>query len=109
MAGKKSKKGKGYFAAYQGGSVYSKNKARKIARHVKQHPDDKQSAQAALNPKQKSKRFGYKGTDKAFKSRLIAQLEKRVKHVVKMAVAANAKRVSVNIKVTEQKPSRKAK
>lgn len=109
MAGKKSKKGKGYFAAYQGGSVYAKNKARKIARHVKQHPDDAQAAQAALKPKQKSTRFGYKGTDKTFKSRLILQLEKRVRVVVKQALLTNAARAASIALAVTKKESRKSK
>lgn len=90
MATKKSMKGKGYYAEYQKNGIFAKNKAAKLARHAKLHPNDKQASDAKTV---KSSRFGYKGTDKVFKPRLIAQLTKLVKHDVKVALSKITKTV----------------
>lgn len=62
MAKKKSNRGKGSFAIYKAENRSAKNKARAIARHIKQNPND-DAAKAALKaaPGSKSARFGYKG------------------------------------------------
>lgn len=44
MAQKTSPAKKARYAAYASGSVAAKNKAKKIARHLKKHPGDKQAA-----------------------------------------------------------------
>jgi hypothetical protein len=50
--GKKvSNKGKGQHAIYKAQSKFSINKKRKIARHIKQYPEDKQAADVLVNAK----------------------------------------------------------
>lgn len=46
MAGKKSLKGKGYYAAYKALDICKKNRAKKLARHVKANPADAQVQEA---------------------------------------------------------------
>ena len=47
MAKKKSYKGKKQYAAYANEGRSQKNKARKLAKHLKKHPNDAQSAKMA--------------------------------------------------------------
>jgi len=46
MAKQKSRKGKGSYAAYATEGRMQKNRARKIARHLKAHPNDEQTFKA---------------------------------------------------------------
>tara|TARA_Y100001973_G_C5037518_1_gene251156 strand:- start:395 stop:670 length:276 start_codon:yes stop_codon:yes gene_type:complete len=54
MAKQKSRKGKGSYAAYATEDRMQKNRARKLARHLKAHPNDEQAAKApAVGTKRK--------------------------------------------------------
>ena len=46
MAGKKSLRGKGSYAAYEKENRVAQNKKRKLERHLKRHPNDKQTESA---------------------------------------------------------------
>jgi hypothetical protein len=46
MSKKKSMKGKGSYAAYRAESRAEKNRAARLAKHLKSHPNDKQTARA---------------------------------------------------------------
>lgn len=46
MAGKKSLRGKGSYAAYKAENRVAQNKKRKLERHLKQHPNDEQTKSA---------------------------------------------------------------
>lgn len=50
MAKKKSLKGKGTYAAYKAESRAEKNKAAKLARHLRKHPNDEQAEKAVGKP-----------------------------------------------------------
>lgn len=82
-AKKRSLRGKGSYAVYKAENRSAKNKARAIARHVKNNPND-DAAKAALKaaPASKSARFGYKSKGAKVEgrmTRLEAQLEKQVR------------------------------
>lgn len=56
MSKKKSLKGKGTYAVYKAEGRAEKNRAKRIAKHLKNHPNDAQTARAkgkAKSPKQK--------------------------------------------------------
>lgn len=46
MAKQKSRKGKGSYVTYEKENRASKNRAKKLARHLKKHPNDAQAASA---------------------------------------------------------------
>ena len=49
MAKQKSRKGKGSYLSYKVESRYRKNKEKRIRKHLKNHPNDKQSEEALKN------------------------------------------------------------
>jgi hypothetical protein len=46
---KKSRKGTGHYAQYNAENCWRKNKLRRLLRHLKQYPEDKQTENAMLN------------------------------------------------------------
>lgn len=78
MAGKTSRKGKGYYATYKALNQCQKNRKIDLERHLKDHPSDKQAVEAAKNPK------GHVRTSGSVKrwttsSRWMAQIERQLK------------------------------
>lgn len=78
MAGKTSRNGKGYYATYKAANIFSKNKEKKLKRHLKEYPNDAQ-AQEAL----KSQKFQPRKTPKAKRwdasSKWMAQIESQMR------------------------------
>lgn len=78
MAGKKSLKGKGYYVTYKATNQCEKNRKKDLTRHLKDHPTDKQAAEAVKNP-----RGHYRATSKTKRwnseSRWFAQIERQMK------------------------------
>lgn len=54
MAKQKSRKGKGSYKEYAADNRMQKNRARKLARHLKAHPNDEQAAKAPATGTQRS-------------------------------------------------------
>jgi hypothetical protein len=63
---KKSLKDKGYYAIYKNRDQFSKNKIRKLERHLRAFPNDTAAAGvlASIRSGSKSPRWGYKGAEK---------------------------------------------
>lgn len=63
---KKSRKDKGYYAIYKTRDQFSKNKTRKLERHLRAFPNDTAAAAAlaSIRAGSKSPRWGYKGAEK---------------------------------------------